>query len=179
MPFPIHSRDARRRLEVRAKPYFARISDDVSIGYRKGKTVSRWVVRRYLGASRYRTKTIPGVQPDDEFASDGKKIISYQLTVNRIMGDEKIPVRCDFCNKNKDQVEVLIAGPKGFICNECVRTAQLYLDYYDDFDHSEERLLFEDGKPVIKDGKPVFEKIPEEARELRKRYDYDVPPRQT
>ena len=122
MPFPIHSRTARRRLEVRAKPYFARISDEVSIGYRKGKTVSRWVVRRYLGASRYRTKTVTGIQTDDDFASDGKKILSYQLMVDRIMSEEKIPVRCNFCNKNKDQVEMLIAGPNGFICNECVRS---------------------------------------------------------
>jgi len=29
--------------------------------------------------------------------------------------------RCSFCGKQQDQVERLIAGPRGmFICNECV-----------------------------------------------------------
>ena len=145
------------------------------IGYRKGKIVSRWVVRRYVGSSRYRMRTIPGVQPDDELNADGKKILSYQHMVDKIMSDEKIPARCDFCDKSVNQVEMLIAGIKGFICNECVRAAQLYLDYPDDFDPTEEKLLFDDGKPVIKDGKPVFEKMPEEAKAMRKRYDFNIP----
>lgn len=49
MPFPIHDRDARQRLESRAKPYFAPVSPGLSIGYRRGKTGSRWVVRRRSG----------------------------------------------------------------------------------------------------------------------------------
>ena len=64
MSFPIHDRDRRRTLEPRAKPYFARLSDGIHIGYRKGKSVSRWVVRRYDG-KRYRMRTLPAVHPDD------------------------------------------------------------------------------------------------------------------
>jgi len=29
-------------------------------------------------------------------------------------------LRCSFCNKHQDDVSELIAGPKVFICNECV-----------------------------------------------------------
>jgi ATP-dependent Clp protease ATP-binding subunit ClpX len=27
---------------------------------------------------------------------------------------------CDFCKKTQHQVEVLIAGPRAMICNECI-----------------------------------------------------------
>ena len=33
---------------------------------------------------------------------------------------ERNVLRCSFCNKRKDQVEKLIAGPQVFICGECV-----------------------------------------------------------
>ena len=72
MPFPVHDRERRRYLEVRAKPYFARLTDGVHIGYRKGKAASRWVVRRYDGAT-YSMETIRGVEPDDENEADGKR----------------------------------------------------------------------------------------------------------
>ncbi len=50
MPFAIHDRAPRQRLEARSKPNFERPSDGVCIGYRKGKRVSRWVVsvRRWM-----------------------------------------------------------------------------------------------------------------------------------
>lgn len=39
MGFQINDPAVRRRLDSRAKPYFLRLSDELSIGYRKGKTV--------------------------------------------------------------------------------------------------------------------------------------------
>lgn len=33
------------------------------------------------------------------------------------------PVRCSFCDKDAHQVRELIAGPKVFICDECVEVA--------------------------------------------------------
>jgi hypothetical protein len=30
------------------------------------------------------------------------------------------PVRCSFCNKSEREVSTMIAGPRVFICNECV-----------------------------------------------------------
>lgn len=31
------------------------------------------------------------------------------------------PLRCSFCNKNQNQVKKLIAGPRAYICDECVQ----------------------------------------------------------
>lgn len=171
MPFPIHNREQRSHLEIRAKPYFAPIGDGIHIGYRKGKCVSRWVVRHYDG-SRYRMTTLKGIQPDDEFAPDGKKIYSFQQVAAKIMSEEKIPVRCSFCGKNRHEVAKLIAGPSVFICDECISACQLYLDHSQD----RQRLLFADGKPVIKNGKPVFVPVTdEELAQQDARYDFDVP----
>ena len=32
--------------------------------------------------------------------------------------------RCSFCSKTQEEVAKLIAGPEGYICNECVRVCQ-------------------------------------------------------
>jgi ATP-dependent Clp protease ATP-binding subunit ClpX len=34
--------------------------------------------------------------------------------------DNKGPLYCSFCGKLNSEVEILIAGPTVFICNECV-----------------------------------------------------------
>jgi ATP-dependent Clp protease ATP-binding subunit ClpX len=34
---------------------------------------------------------------------------------------EAPPLRCSFCNKNQNQVKKLIAGPRAYICDECVQ----------------------------------------------------------
>ena len=34
--------------------------------------------------------------------------------------DTKAPLRCSFCRKNQHEVRKLIAGPKVYICDECV-----------------------------------------------------------
>jgi len=57
MPFNIQSREVRRRLEVREKPYFARVTSSIHLGYRKGKSISRWVVR-WRTKSGYRTRVL-------------------------------------------------------------------------------------------------------------------------
>jgi ATP-dependent Clp protease ATP-binding subunit ClpX len=42
----------------------------------------------------------------------------------------KLPktLHCSFCGKSQHQVEKLIAGPRVFICNECVRLCQKIVD---------------------------------------------------
>ena len=32
-------------------------------------------------------------------------------------------LRCSFCNKGQDEVEKLVAGPKVYICDACVKIA--------------------------------------------------------
>jgi ATP-dependent Clp protease ATP-binding subunit ClpX len=36
------------------------------------------------------------------------------------MSNQSPTLRCSFCNKDQDAVRRLIAGPKVFICDECV-----------------------------------------------------------
>lgn len=42
----------------------------------------------------------------------------------------KLPgtLHCSFCGKSQHKIEKLIAGPRVFICNECVRLCQRILD---------------------------------------------------
>lgn len=41
---------------------------------------------------------------------------------------DRIEVRCSFCGKEKPQVNEIIAGPKVFICDKCIRTCADALD---------------------------------------------------
>ncbi|MGH8598599.1 MAG: ClpX C4-type zinc finger protein, partial [Gammaproteobacteria bacterium] len=144
-------------------------------GYRKGKSASRWVVRRYDGAT-YAMKTLGGVEPDDDAEADGKRFLSFQQAVAKIMSDDKkIPVRCSFCGKSSKQVANLIAGPSVFICDECVALCQIYLDNPD----KKGKLAVDDKfKPILKNGKPVFKPLSDaEKKEMRERYDFDAPGR--
>jgi hypothetical protein len=170
MSFPIHDREQRRRLDPRPKPYFVRLSDGVHVGYRKGKSVSRWVIRRWDGED-YRLETIPKIYPDDDEVADGRRFLSFQQVVAKIMTDDaKIPLKCSFCGKGYKQVAKLIAGPSIFICDECVALCQIYLDHPD---QKGKLLVDKEFKPVLRDGEPVFEPITaNEMKKLLERYDY-------
>lgn len=169
MSFPIHERDQRRTLEPRAKPYFARLTDGIHIGYRKGKSVSRWVVRRYDGKA-YRMKTIPAVYPDDSDVADGHRILNFQQVVGKVMSeDTKIHPQCSFCGKGHKQVAKLVAGPSVFICDECVALCQIYIDHPD---RKGKLVVDENFKPVLRDGKPIFRALTvEEEKGFRDHYD--------
>ena len=160
MTFPIHEREQRARLDVRAKPYFVRISDGLHLGYRKGKSVSRWVVRRSRDR-RYQTHTIDGAEPDDAAPADGVRILSFQQMVGRLMTDSKGKVSCSFCGKPHTQVAKLVAGPGVYICDACIALCQIYLDHPYELGT---RLLVENGKAVVKDGKPVFVPMNDEEK---------------
>ena len=163
MPFAIHDPALRAELDIRPKPYFIRIADGLHLGYRKGKSVSRWVIRRNQDG-RYQMSTVDGVQPDDRFGADGVHILSFQQMVDRLMTEGKIC--CSFCGKGPKEVAKLIAGPGVFICDGCVTMCQLYIDH----PAEDSKLLIEDGKPVMKDGKPVF--VPLTDEELKQRDDF-------
>ncbi len=164
MTFRIHEREQRARLDVRAKPYFVRISDGLHLGYRKGKSVSRWVVRRSRDR-RYETQTIDGAEPDDAAPADGVRILSFQQMVGRLMTDSKGKVSCSFCGKPHTQVAKLVAGPGVYICDECIALCQIYLDHPYELGT---RLLVENGKAVVKDGKPVFVPMSDEEKDQLK-----------
>jgi hypothetical protein len=124
MPFNIQSREVRSHLEVREKPYFARVTSSIHLGYRKGKSISRWVVR-WRTKSGYRTRILEDAVPDDRLRANGSSVLSYQQAVIRTMNmdtNDAIanPKYCSFCNKPQFEVKVLIAGPNTFICDECI-----------------------------------------------------------
>lgn len=55
------------------------------------------------------------------------------------MTDTKL--NCNFCGKNRDQVEKLIAGPNVYICNECISISYEILD-------DDKHLLFEELEDI-------------------------------
>jgi hypothetical protein len=152
VPFPIHERKLRARLDVRPKPYFVRVADGLHLGYRKGKSVSRWVVRR-VRDGRYVTHTLSSAEPDDRNPPDGVRFLSFQQVVATLMRESKKNLCCSFCGKPHTAVAKLIAGPGVYICDACVALCQIYID--EPSPHPG-RLLVEDGRAVLKDGKPVF-----------------------
>jgi hypothetical protein len=163
LPFPIHDRQVRARLEVRTKPYYVRIASGLHLGYRRGKVVSRWVVRT-LRDGRYETRTMVDVEPDDCLPADGGRIVSFRQMVARIMKETKGTLSCSFCNRPHTEVARIVAGPGVFICDACVALCQIYFDH----PHETGKLLVEDGRPVHRDGKPVFVPLSEaEAADLR------------
>ena len=125
IPHGLQTRDARAHLEVRDKPYYARITSALHLGYRKSKSIARWVVRRRT-ATGYRTQVLMGVVPDDRIRANGVSVLSYQQAVIRAMNmDTKDPqpklAHLSFCRKPQTGEKLLIAGPNAFACNECVR----------------------------------------------------------
>ncbi|HET6892521.1 MAG TPA: ClpX C4-type zinc finger protein [Pyrinomonadaceae bacterium] len=40
-------------------------------------------------------------------------------------------LRCSFCRRNEDEVAKLVAGPRVYICDECVAVASRIMDSHD------------------------------------------------
>lgn len=152
MPYPIQTSEARARLDVRDKPYFAPLNDTVHLGYRKGKFKRSWVIR-WKTETGYRTETVIGTVPDDEGTHSSAAVIGFDQMEKRIMADEKY--HCSFCGKSSKEVEKLVAGPGVYICNRCHEIAGIYMDNPGE---GKTIQLDEDGR-AVRDaaGKPVFE----------------------
>ncbi len=124
-PYSIENAEQRKKLDASPTPYFKPITDDIHIGYRKGVTGSKWVVRTRV-ANRYQARTLQDAVPDDTLPADGITVLSYHQVRMRIlnMSDSKTQSAethiCTFCHKSKDEVEMLISGPGCFICSDCV-----------------------------------------------------------
>jgi integrase len=72
----LEKREARRRLQARAKPHYRVLEEGLHLGYRRLKTgAGKWVVRHYVGDQKYEVETIG---PADDFSdADGEKILSF------------------------------------------------------------------------------------------------------
>lgn len=71
----LESRTARDRLKAAPKPYYRAIDEGLHLGYRKGKTAGKWVMRYYAGDQTYTVETIGTA--DDTIDPDGAAILSF------------------------------------------------------------------------------------------------------
>ena len=77
----LDSKDARRRLAPRAKPYFRTLERGLHLGYRRlaNGAAGPWVARHYLGDRRYEEEAIG--HADDLSDADGVAIMTYWQAV--------------------------------------------------------------------------------------------------
>jgi integrase len=73
----LDSRDARRRLKIRGKPYYRALERGLHLGYRRlgGGVAGTWVARHYVGKQTYEVEKI-GVA-DDVSDADGVAILDF------------------------------------------------------------------------------------------------------
>src|ERR1700730_10741217 len=66
---------ARAKLKSPGKPYWRAIDSGLHLGYRKGLSGGKWVIRRYLGDEKYAVETIAAA--DDHSPADGASILDF------------------------------------------------------------------------------------------------------
>ncbi len=77
----LDTREARRKLKPRGKPYWRSVGKGLHLGYRKGKKAAEdkangvWVIRRYLGGQAYEVQTI--AQADDLDDANGIEVLDF------------------------------------------------------------------------------------------------------
>jgi integrase len=71
----LETREARKALKVRGKPYYRAIGEGLHLGYRKGKRERVWVLRRYVGNQAYTVQTI--AEADDLDEANGLSVLTY------------------------------------------------------------------------------------------------------
>jgi len=77
----LESRAARSKLQARGKPYYRAIGQGIHLGYRKGKTEGKWVLRRYVGDQDYKVETI--AVADDLIDADGAGVLTFYQAQER------------------------------------------------------------------------------------------------
>lgn len=60
--------------------------------------------------------------------NDKMKLSSRLVSKNQVPRRDDV-IRCSFCGKAQDEVSKLIAGPKVYICDECVRVCQDIIEH--------------------------------------------------
>ena len=74
------SRDARRKLPDRGKPYWRLVEPGRHIGYYKGPRAGSWIARVFQGAGRYAERTV-GLA-DDTSPADGISILDFKQALD-------------------------------------------------------------------------------------------------
>jgi integrase len=73
----LDSRDARRRLKIRGKPYYRALERGLHLGYRRlgGGQAGTWVARHYIGDQQYEVERIGTA--DDVSDADGVAVLDF------------------------------------------------------------------------------------------------------
>jgi integrase len=72
----LETRTARTRLPAGPKPHYRALDPGLHIGYRKGKTGGKWVMRWYVGDQDYKVQTIGTA--DDNADADGVAVLNFR-----------------------------------------------------------------------------------------------------
>ena len=73
----LETRAARTKLKAQGKPYYKSVGQGIHVGYRKGKRVGKWVVRRYIPGPPA-TYTVATIADADDFAdADGSRVLTF------------------------------------------------------------------------------------------------------
>jgi integrase len=81
----LDSKDARRKLAPRGKPYWRGVERGLHLGYRRlSDAAGPWIVRRYLGKQKYDEQRI-GIA-DDLSDADGVRVLDYWQAVDAARG---------------------------------------------------------------------------------------------
>jgi integrase len=72
----LDSRNARAKLAPSGKPYYRSIDPGLHLGYRKGLSGGKWVVRFYIGEGGYKVETIGTA--DDKADADGIAVLDFR-----------------------------------------------------------------------------------------------------
>jgi integrase len=79
----LDSRAAREKLKPSGKPYYRALDPGLHIGYRKGATGGRWVMRWYVGEGKYEVETI-GTADDKADAGEGDVVLDFRQAQARV-----------------------------------------------------------------------------------------------
>jgi integrase len=71
----LDSRAAREKLKPSGKPVYSDLGSKQHLGYRKGKSGGKWVLRRYVGEGAYVVETI--AEADDLADADGVGVLTF------------------------------------------------------------------------------------------------------
>ena len=78
----LDSREARKKLAIRDRPYYRDVAKRVAVGYRKGVKFSTWSVRLFSDG-KYQRKELG--QADDSIPSDGVTILSWSEALTKAL----------------------------------------------------------------------------------------------
>jgi len=180
------SRDARRKLADRAKPYWRLVEPGRHVGYYKGSRGGSWIARAFQGAGKYAERTL-GLA-DDTSPADGIAILDFKqaldtartwfhenhpetrgthtgpYTVNRATTDYMKWFRDNRKSANETQrsIDAFILPPLGKVEARALTTAQIR-SWLSELANSPPRIR------SIKGGKPKFREFDAKDAEARRK----------